>query len=67
MCGNHAALRVPLLILWGERDAWLPAGYGERLHGEVPGAELHLLDAGHMAHQERADRVNALLASFLTQ
>ena len=43
-----AGLRVPLLCLYGDRSACLPAG--ERLARTVPGARLRVLPGGHYLH-----------------
>ncbi|GJD51210.1 Cis-3-alkyl-4-alkyloxetan-2-one decarboxylase [Methylobacterium crusticola] len=54
-----------LLVAWGRYDpSFAPAGaaaYGR----DVPGAEIHLLDAGHFALDEAPDAVAALTRAFL--
>jgi pyruvate dehydrogenase E2 component (dihydrolipoyllysine-residue acetyltransferase) len=53
----------PLLVVWGERDAIIPAAHA----GAAPGrAETHVLDGvGHSPHMEAAGEVNRLLEGFL--
>lgn len=47
---RYPSLAVPLAILWGEQDGWVPPAEAYRLQAMVPGAELHLLpDAGHFS------------------
>ncbi|MGH3425000.1 MAG: alpha/beta fold hydrolase [Nocardioidaceae bacterium] len=42
-------LRMPTLIVWGTRDAWIPVDRARRLAELIPGAELELIDdAGHL-------------------
>ena len=51
------AHRFPALIVWGERDpAFIAAGAKAYLR-DLPDAELHLLDAGHFAVEERASDI----------
>lgn len=61
-----STLRVPALIVWGERDPWLPVrwaeAYGERLGG---GAVLSVARGGHWPWLEDlsvVERVTAFLA-----
>jgi pyruvate dehydrogenase E2 component (dihydrolipoamide acetyltransferase) len=53
----------PVLVVWGERDAIIPAAHA----GAAPGrAETHVLDGvGHSPHMEAAGEVNRLLEGFL--
>jgi pyruvate dehydrogenase E2 component (dihydrolipoamide acetyltransferase) len=58
------AMTVPVQVIWGEQDRIIPAAHGA---GLPPGISVHLLAAaGHMVHLEQANRVNALLAAFLS-
>ena len=53
----------PVLVVWGERDAIIPAAHAEAAPGR---AETHVLDAvGHSPHMEAAGEVNRLLEGFL--
>jgi pyruvate dehydrogenase E2 component (dihydrolipoamide acetyltransferase) len=58
-------LPMPVQVIWGEQDRIIPAAHRA---GLPPGTSVHLLPAaGHMVHLEQANRVNALLAAFLSQ
>ena len=47
-------LRVPTLLLWGERDiAYPPERFGERFAADLPDARLVVLPSGHYPHEER--------------
>jgi pimeloyl-ACP methyl ester carboxylesterase len=66
MTEDYGSLAPPLLILWGERDTWVPPAFGTRLQATVPGSRLRTVpESGHNPHQERPDVVNALLLDFL--
>lgn len=61
-------LAMPTLVLHGADDPRTEPGELDRLHYDVPHAELHVLPgASHSPHSERdaADRVNALATRFL--
>ena len=46
-------LPMPALILWGEKDTWIPKRVGERLHEVLPRSVLVFYpDAGHVPNEE---------------
>ncbi len=55
----------PLLVLWGRYDPSFAVAGAEAYRRDVPGAEVHLLDAGHFALDEGADGIIALVGAFL--
>ena len=62
---GHREIRAPTLILWGRNDRLLPLRHGERLAREIPGAEIVVLDTGHIPHLERPEETNRILLAFL--
>ena len=57
----------PTLIVWGERDpAFVSAGARAYLR-DLPNAELHLLDAGHFALEERPVEIAQHMIRFIEQ
>ncbi|WP_082054415.1 alpha/beta fold hydrolase [Methyloterricola oryzae] len=59
--------RPPTLIVWGKNDpAFVAAGATAYLR-DVPGAELHLLDAGHFAVEEKPIEVAQHVLRFLSK
>ncbi len=49
MVQGYRTMRLPVSILYGRSDRILdPSGQGETLAAELPGAELTLVDGGHM-------------------
>jgi len=55
-----------LLVLWGRHDLSFDPGEPERYRGEVPNAEIHVLDAGHFALDTKADEIAVLVRHFMT-
>jgi pimeloyl-ACP methyl ester carboxylesterase len=58
--------RVPALVLWGERDAYLDLETVGRPLAELLGAPLVPLPAGHFLPMERPDEVAANVLRFLS-
>jgi pimeloyl-ACP methyl ester carboxylesterase len=57
--------KPPMLIVWGKNDEIFPAdGAGPYLR-DLPDAEVHLIDTGHFALEDKADEMIPLIRSFL--
>jgi len=57
--------RPPLLAVWGANDPFfLPAG-AEAFRRDLPGAEVHLLDAGHFALETHGSEIAERMGDFL--
>jgi len=64
--GLEGRVRVPTLILWGERDRLLSPRDAENVRSRIPGARLVLVpDAGHLPQRERPEAFAAAVAGFL--
>jgi haloalkane dehalogenase len=64
--GRLAALGLPALILWGERDRFAGVKMAHRFHEELPDSELAVLaDAGHFVWDDEPERASSLLLDFL--
>jgi pimeloyl-ACP methyl ester carboxylesterase len=62
------AAAPPMLIVWGENDAVLPATHLEFALRRFPQAESHLFpDCGHMPQIEKASEFAALAGDFLAK
>ncbi|HEY6557833.1 MAG TPA: alpha/beta fold hydrolase [Polyangiaceae bacterium] len=59
------ARRPPTLIVWGKHDVIFPAEGARAYLRDLPGAELHLLDTGHFALEDKGDEIAALMRDFL--
>lgn len=55
----------PTLVVWGKYDpSFAPAG-ATAYQRDVPGAEVHLLEAGHFAIDEACDEIAVLTRAFM--
>jgi len=57
--------RPPTLIVWGQNDEIFPADGARAYLRDLPDAELHLLDTGHFALEDKGDEIAALMRNFL--
>ncbi|HET8610098.1 MAG TPA: alpha/beta hydrolase [Burkholderiales bacterium] len=57
--------RPPTLVVWGKHDPLFTVAGAQAFGREVPDAEIHFLDAGHFALDEKVDTVAALMRRFL--
>ncbi|MEG3174799.1 alpha/beta hydrolase [Sphingomonas sp. RB3P16] len=61
-----AALKMPVLILWGADDLMIPVASAHWLHAHIPGSTLILYPAtGHLVMEERPDRSAADVERFI--
>ncbi|MBN1947994.1 MAG: alpha/beta hydrolase [Bradymonadales bacterium] len=61
-----AEIHVPTLILWGDNDRILWRSSAERLHENIRGAEIQIIeDCGHMPQIESPAEVIELVQAFL--
>jgi pimeloyl-ACP methyl ester carboxylesterase len=54
-----------LLVLWGKYDLSFELSEPEAHRGDVPKAEVHVLDAGHFALDTAADQIAQLVQDFM--
>ena len=57
----------PLLVLWGRHDPSFLVGEVDAFARDVPGAEVHRLEAGHFALDEQHDQIASITRSFLSR
>jgi pimeloyl-ACP methyl ester carboxylesterase len=63
----YEEIAVPVLILWGEEDEWIPPETGRRLQSRIPHAQLQLIPgAGHFLQEDAPDAVASRLARFFS-
>jgi pimeloyl-ACP methyl ester carboxylesterase len=57
----------PMLVVWGKYDPSFAVGGAPAYQREVPKAEVHILDAGHFALDEKLDDIAVLIRDFLAR
>ncbi|MBV9201680.1 MAG: alpha/beta hydrolase [Alphaproteobacteria bacterium] len=55
----------PTLVVWGGYDTSFIAPGGGAYRRDLPEAEIHILDAGHFALDEKVDEIASLMLAFL--
>ena len=66
LAASYPGIAVPVLIVWGRNDPIIPLADGIRLHREIPGSRLAVIDAcGHNPHEEEPAQTYAAIANFL--
>ncbi len=62
----YLAAHMPTLIVWGDRDPFIPHHHGHATHAAIPGSRLEIFpDAGHYPHCEDPERFVAVLRDFM--
>jgi len=57
---------VPVLVAWGEEDAWLDSSQADRLHEAIPNSILWKMSgAGHFLPEDAPTEAGNVLARFL--
>jgi pimeloyl-ACP methyl ester carboxylesterase len=56
-----------LLVLWGKYDPSFTEAGAEAYKKDVPSAEVHILEAGHFALDEKADTIISLIDAFMAR
>lgn len=59
-------LDVPVLVLWGEHDNWLPPRMADELAASIPRAELKLIpSAGHFSPEDNPEAFATAVETFI--
>lgn len=60
------SISVPVLILWGEEDIWLPVATSERIASLIPNARRVVIpSAGHFSMEDEPETIARELSRFL--
>ncbi len=63
---RYRELSTPTLIIWGEEDHIVKLKHGRRLHGDIAGSRLKVMEkCGHLPHEERPAETFAIMDEFL--
>lgn len=59
-------LKMPVCLIYGEKDTATPPAYGEILAAVIPKSKLHVIPlVGHFVHQEQAHNVARISLDFI--
>jgi pimeloyl-ACP methyl ester carboxylesterase len=59
--------KPPTLVAWGRNDPSFVAAGAEAFRRDLPDADIHLLDAGHFATDEKNDKIAGLILDFMAK
>jgi pimeloyl-ACP methyl ester carboxylesterase len=59
--------RPPTLVVWGRNDPSFISAGAEVFKRDLPDAEIHLVNAGHFALDEKNDEIASLILAFLAK
>ena len=59
--------KPPTLVVWGANDPSFIAAGATAYRADLPAAEIHLLDAGHFALEEKDDEIARLILDFMAR
>lgn len=66
--GNAREITAPAMVIWGDKDAWIPGRIGNELFEELPNADIEEIRfAGHCPMETHAKRFNELVIGFLNK
>lgn len=61
----YSSITCPVLLLWGEQDAWIPPARGRELHRRIPSSVFHSIpNAGHLVQEDAPATVVSHLIQF---
>lgn len=64
--GRYPEIDLPVLVVWGANDTWIPVAKAHELAAAIPGAELRLIDgAGHLVQEDAPAQLTGALLQFL--
>jgi pimeloyl-ACP methyl ester carboxylesterase len=63
----YPSLDLPVLVVWGSEDTWIPPDRAYRLASVIPGAQLRVVeDAGHLIQLDQPVALENILRGWLS-
>jgi pimeloyl-ACP methyl ester carboxylesterase len=63
---NLKTIKKPTLILWGEKDTYLPISLGKRIHKDIRGSRMErILNCGHFVPEDQPARATKIIVEFI--
>lgn len=57
-------LKLPVLVIWGDKDKFFTVPGAEAYRRDAPQAEIHVIHSGHFATLDSPDEVSQILVDF---
>lgn len=63
---RYPEIGIPVLVVWGQQDTWIPVDRAHRLGELIPGARTHLVEgAGHLIQLDQPTALATCLSRWL--
>ena len=63
---RYPGIGIPVLVVWGQQDTWIPVDRAHRLSGLIPGARTQLVEgAGHLVQLDQPAALATCLSRWL--
>ena len=63
---NLKTIQKPTLILWGEKDIYLPISRGNRIHKDILGSQMERIpNCGHFIPEDQPELATKKIVAFL--
>jgi pimeloyl-ACP methyl ester carboxylesterase len=63
---NLKTIQKPTLILWGEKDIYLPISLGNRIHKDITGSQMERIpNCGHYIPEDQPELATKIIVAFL--
>ncbi len=64
---NLKTIQKPTLILWGEKDTYLPISLGNRIHNDIAGSQMEKIpNCGHFIPEDQPELATKIIVAFLS-
>jgi pimeloyl-ACP methyl ester carboxylesterase len=61
-------ISIPTLIIWGEKDNWVPLSWSDYIVKTIPNAQLNIInEAGHCPMETHPKQFNEILLNFIVK
>jgi pimeloyl-ACP methyl ester carboxylesterase len=62
----YSSIEIPVLVIWGQEDTWIPVDRAHRLTELIPGARSSVIErAGHLIQLDQPEALTAALLHWL--
>ena len=63
---RYKSIKIPVLIIWGEKDIIIPSEVGRKLAANIPNSKLVVIpNCGHIPQEERPSQAIEAMESFM--